>query len=278
MNMARVLLLIDSSNPFPADLEKVLRAGGYEVYTYDITNRIEFDSEPLCDADICVVSLPARPIALLATGWLLGKEKKVVAYASKTINVNEASNAFDGIAHSLHELVGLVKTTLMKSMIPIDLGLSVLWADRNLGAQSVDDFGLYVGWCRINGRRVLKDNTGRRVYLPKGWRLPTADEIVELLQQCKIEQGYNNEAKVVGTTGDSVIFKYGSYYSAEWNITPEANNTSGFFLSSTLNQWNGNTNFLFFGLSYGRYQHYIVKNGEPYSFFNARLVKDRTTK
>lgn len=276
--MARVLLLIDSNNPFPADLEKVLRAGGHEVIHIDITNQTQFDSEPLCDADICVVSLPARPISFLATGWMLGKEKKVVAYSPEIISSNEASNAFDGIAHSLHDLVGLVKTTLMKSMIPIDLGLSVLWADRNLGAQSVEDFGLYVGWCRINGRRTLKDNEGRKVYIPKGWRLPTADEIVELLQLCKIEQGYNNEAKVVGATGESVIFKYGSYYSAERSISPEAANTYGLFLSSTFNQWNGNIKFLFLGLSYNRYQHYLENNGDSEGFINVRLVKDRTTK
>jgi uncharacterized protein (TIGR02145 family) len=273
--MARVLLLIDRNNPFPADLEKVLSAGGYDVCAYDITNHQEFDSELLCDADICVVSLPGKPIAFLATGWMRGKEKKVVAYASNKIAANEANNAFDGIAHSLRELVGLVKTTLMKSMVPIDLGLSVLWADRNLGAATADDFGLYVQRRLIRkGVYGLVNHRGEKVCIPKGWRLPTADDFSELIQECKIEHCVDNGAKVVGPSAESVMFKYGGCYFEQFNLKPEEENDSGFFLSETRN-WNGNIKYLFLGSHYNRYQHWVVNDGNDQYFVNIRLVKDK---
>ena len=36
--------------------------------------------------------------------------------------------------------------TTVKQPTPIDLGLSVLWADRNIGADSTTDYGYYFAW------------------------------------------------------------------------------------------------------------------------------------
>ena len=275
--MARVLLLIDNNNPFPTDLENVLNRNGYEVQTYNLSNHLDFGYGPLYDADICVVSLPASQNTLLVSGWMLGKEIKVVAYASKQIPNNGLSKVLEGVSYSSLELSGLIKNTLTKSMKPVDLGLSVLWADRNLGAQSIEDFGLYVRWNRINKRTwILEDYKGNRVSIPRGWRVPTVDEFCELRKECGIEDAFSNhETKVVGQTGESIIFKYGSFFSEEWDITPEETNNCGFFLSSSSN-YKGNLYSLYMGYDpFGRYECWVRDNWNDESFINVRLVKDR---
>ena len=62
----------------------------------------------------------------------------------------------------------LERKSNVKDMVPVDLGLSVLWADRNL---------------EINGNnKFLIDEI--KDYEPDGWRRPTREEADELLK-CK---------------------------------------------------------------------------------------------
>ena len=269
--MARVLLLIDNNNPFPSNLENTLSGRGYDVQTYDLTNQLDFSSEPLYDADICVVSLPASPNTLLVSGWMFAKETKVVAYAPNKRASNELNNVLEGIAYSSLELIGLIKNILIKSMKPIDLGLSVLWADRNLGAQCVDDFGYYVRWSR-NRIRILEDHNGNRVSIPRGWRVPTEDELYELIKKCKIEDVHSNhETKVVGQNGELIIFKYGGFYDLKEDYAPDKTNNCGFFLSAP-------SGCLYLGYDIFRRHMYWVRNNREWndkSFINVRLVKDR---
>jgi hypothetical protein len=274
--MARVLLLIDNNNPFPTDLENVLNRKGYEVQTYNLSNHLDFGYGPLYNADICVVSLPASQNTLFVSGWMLGKEIKVVAYASKQIPNNGLSKILEGVSYSSLELAGLIKNTLTKSMKPVDLGLSVLWADRNLGAQSIEDFGLYVRWNRINKRTwILEDYKGNRVSIPRGWRVPTDDELCELIKECEIEDVFSNhETKVVGQNGESIILKYGAWYDVQGDIAPDETNDCGFFLSSSSN-YKGNLYSLYMGYPFGRYECWVRDNWNDESFINVRLVKDR---
>ena len=266
--MARVLLLIDNNNPFPTDLENVLNRKGYEVQTYNISNHLDFRYGPLYNADICVVSLPASQNTLLVSGWMLGKEIKVVAYASKQIPNNELSKVLEGVSYSSLELAGLIKNTLTKSMKPVDLGLSVLWADRNLGAQCVDDFGYYVRWS-YNNTRILKDYRGSIISIPRGWRIPTVDEFGELIKRCKIENVWSNhETKVVGENGESILFKYGALYNVKEGYAPGKTNDCGVFLSSSLT-------CLYLGHIWGRYEYWLRDDMDYKNFVNIRLVKDR---
>ena len=48
-------------------------------------------------------------------------------------------------------------------VVTVDLGLSVLWADRNIGAQNVEDFGDAFAW-------------------GEGWRMPTKQEMIDLFK------------------------------------------------------------------------------------------------
>lgn len=97
----------------------------------------------------------------------------------------------------------------------LDIGLSVLWADRNLGASSPSDYGDYYAWgeisakykyswgkykwCNDSGKSLTKYNTSddygavdnrtqlydeddvAHVKLGGNWRMPTLDEFDELL-------------------------------------------------------------------------------------------------
>lgn len=64
-------------------------------------------------------------------------------------------------------------------MIAIDLGLSVIWGDRNLGANSPERSGRIYTWTDAMKMKNGLDLAGQ--VLGKGWRLPTYQEVEELL-------------------------------------------------------------------------------------------------
>ena len=55
----------------------------------------------------------------------------------------------------------------------VDLGLSVKWANRNMGAKSCRENGLYLAW-----NEVKLDDEGR---------LPSESEMMELIEKCNWE-------------------------------------------------------------------------------------------
>lgn len=82
---------------------------------------------------------------------------------------------------------------------PVDLGLSVLWSSRNVGAPSGDQPGYYVGWGDSSGRQLstmyddypcvnsisgTKYDFARQMW-KESWRIPTLQEMLELMQQCQ---------------------------------------------------------------------------------------------
>ena len=64
-------------------------------------------------------------------------------------------------------------------MKAIDLGLSVMWGDRNLGADSPEKSGKIDTWTASKKKKNGLDLAGQM--LGKGWRLPTYQEVEELL-------------------------------------------------------------------------------------------------
>jgi hypothetical protein len=94
----------------------------------------------------------------------------------------------------------------------VDLGLSVKWADRNVGAENPYDAGLYFSWGNVDGHAVDENGNVMDGYsfdeytypttlggqykggeldaghdaatanIGEGWRMPTADEIDELVE------------------------------------------------------------------------------------------------
>lgn len=68
---------------------------------------------------------------------------------------------------------------LKNAMKAIDLGLSVMWGDRNLGASVPEKSGKIYTWTEATKLKNGLDLAGQM--LGKGWRLPTYQEIEELL-------------------------------------------------------------------------------------------------
>ena len=87
----------------------------------------------------------------------------------------------------------------------VDLGLSVKWATCNYGANSPDEYGLY-----FDHDKAL----GACKYWGGSWRLPTSDEMDELLQFCTwtwMTKNGKNGYKVTGPNGKSIFLPAAGY-------------------------------------------------------------------
>ena len=145
----------------------------------------------------------------------------------------------------------------------MDLGLSVKWADRNVGASSPSDYGDYFAWGETSTKSAyieencvtyekdFSDIGGKSQYDAAranwggSWRLPTEAECEELNKKCTwtwTTQGGHNGYKVTGPNGNSIFlpaagFRLGtSLFSAGevgfyWGSTPyESDTQRAYFL------------------------------------------------
>lgn len=97
--------------------------------------------------------------------------------------------------------------------VTVDLGLSVKWADRNLGAYAENSAGAYYAWGETTTKKSYDDNTFKGATLADteiggtdkdaataiwgdGWRLPTCAEVKELYDEC--EWKWTNEDGMSG--------------------------------------------------------------------------------
>lgn len=141
----------------------------------------------------------------------------------------------------------------------VDLGLSVKWAAYNVGAASPDETGNYYAW----GETVAKNDYSSanyhyyenerflyigddisgteydavRVNWGGGWRMPTYEEIEELLTECTwTKTSLNNVAgyRVMGKNGNSIFLPLAGLYLA--SSTPSYVGERGYYWSSTLSE------------------------------------------
>ena len=73
----------------------------------------------------------------------------------------------------------------------IDLGLSVKWANCNIGASSPEEIGNHYAWGETDTKGIYNYDTyagtsydAASVILKDNWRLPTRDEYLELIEKC----------------------------------------------------------------------------------------------
>lgn len=134
--------------------------------------------------------------------------------------------------------------TSVGPVVPVDLGLSVKWGDRPLGAHHQGDAGDFYSWgettpkpigqyvyrnykyapevvnnlsqnppsCAIpdgNGYR-LKNECDAARKLGNGWRMPSQAEIAELVEKCSIKffnNMGNDYARITGPNGNSITLQ-----------------------------------------------------------------------
>lgn len=121
--------------------------------------------------------------------------------------------------------------------IPVDLGLSVLWSSRNVGAASGELPGLYVGWGDVEGKLTSinysdypcpsppNDIKGTKYDIAREkwaetWRLPTSEEFNELITKCQwrwtVIKGVPG-AQIIGKNNASIFLPAaGSRYGIEY--------------------------------------------------------------
>ncbi len=140
----------------------------------------------------------------------------------------------------------------------VDLGLSVKWATCNVGASSPSDYGDYYAWGETSTKQEyteancktycknMDDIAGNPQYDVASanwgdtWRLPTAEEIDELVAKCTstwTKQGGHKGYKLTGPNGNSIFvpaagWRRGKsiYYAGKsgyyWGATPDETDTN----------------------------------------------------
>ena len=153
----------------------------------------------------------------------------------------------------------------------VDLGLSVLWANINLGGKTPDDYGGHYAWGdptgklwsgagikwtqsgtytwdtdNYGGNNPPTDISGSSLDIiaqnwGDGWRLPTYEEAKELCEKCQWVLRNRGDIKwyeVIGPNGNSIIFKLAGYYgddlSNRFHAGPYFTNEIGYYWTSTI--------------------------------------------
>lgn len=113
----------------------------------------------------------------------------------------------------------------------IDLGLSVNWAECNVGADAPQEAGVRVPYGNTNGTRLydydVPANICGTIYdiavkkMGDGWRMPTEREMVELLENCTMttdEVDGVMGVRLTGQTGNSIFLPAtGEGYNPDWD-------------------------------------------------------------
>lgn len=162
----------------------------------------------------------------------------------------------------------------------VDLGLSVVWASKNLGASSEYEAGSYYLWGDPSGNGVIMSFTTPNVNnisntqydialatMGNGWRLPSRTEVSELLSSCSWEK-VSNGVRLTGPNGNSIILP----------LTGMAFPSDGRAGSTSLTSTN--EGFIMTGESYadaaGRFAyvyHYNQNRSYNWSSYNAPMAK-----
>ena len=188
-----------------------------------------------------------------------------------TIDLYNASNLAGTITSSKGVTVKRATWGILKDLDPadnnyvpmeaVDLGLSVPWANLNLGAKALNDFGEYYSWGETTPSKGTytwsnykwgNPSKGFSKYTPSGktvldpeddaatqklggkWRMATIEEFKELYQKCQWEKTTIDGVvcyKVIGPNGNYIYLPaFPGYY--DGGITERGVN--GYYWSSTL--------------------------------------------
>ena len=276
--MSNILFITRIKNTATNSIKYNLQDIANEIQVIDLDDTVSTSNDlTLLEwADIVIITEPDEIYSLIAAGWMIGRGKHVILVVCNEYPHDASLYSKLGIIVStqislLNDL-NKIRLSSMNYTKPIDLGLSVLWADRNLDADDTSKPGGYYGWREINGRYYLTDIYGKKVKKFSGWRLPSIEEIVELRDHCKWNHASVNSRwgmNACGPSGESIFLPYSGYINSDWDIVDPNVGSGGFYLSSTIR--NNNNTFLRLMPCYRREVEFY---GDIKGLMSIRLVKD----
>ena len=170
----------------------------------------------------------------------------------KSYQVSEVDSVVFAVADIDTDDTTSSDTTYTSSYAAVDLGLSVKWATVNIGAESPEDYGNYYAWGETETKDSytasnsvtygveMDDISGNADYdaatanWGSSWRMPTNDEMEELIDDCTWTWTTENDVNgylVTGSNGNSIFlpaagYRYGTslYHAGSfgyyWSSTP----------------------------------------------------------
>ena len=161
----------------------------------------------------------------------------------------------------------------------VDLGLGVKWATCNVGAEKPSDYGDYYAWGEIETKDdyspETSSTTGKEISdfsrNPEydvaaakwggTWRMPTADEFTELINNCTMESAEQDGVlgvKVTGPNGNSIFLPLGGSWVRFLEPAPDF---AGYYWSSSP-----------YGDNLERATYLFVQDFGSITFFNNRHI------
>lgn len=134
----------------------------------------------------------------------------------------------------------------------VDLGLSVMWATCNVGASGPSDYGDYYAWGETTIKHSFTEDNSRTFEIDYvgdisgsscydvatakwgvGWRIPTKEELDELVGRCDWQwislEGHSGY-KVTGPSGNSIFLPAAGW---KYGVSIDGINENAYYWSST---------------------------------------------
>ena len=251
-NVEGIVLKGERINELIEAVGKVERGGTYRspVFTQRLSS-LKNSSETLSAKDVEILNLISNGVNTSEIADKMCLSPKAVEYHRNRIikkldskNMTQAiRNAVKlGIISSLAMAMPLISQAEGAPVTAVDLGLSVKWADRNLGASSAEEAGGFYAFGETeekdtyswdsythcdNGDMFSQHDLGTddicgseydpaHVILGGNWRMPTLEEVTELIDNCSVEVTAATEDTLcqisfTAVNGASIVFPITGY-------------------------------------------------------------------
>ncbi len=183
------------------------------------------------------------------------------------------------------ELIQKGKPSTITQYKKVNLGLSVCWAEHNIGASSPEEYGDYFAWGETEPKSeyeietykyydktkktyidIGKDMSGTKYDVARAqwggnWRMPRLEEIKELINKCSWQwtelKGINGY-KITGPNGNSIFLPVAGYRLGEDVFN---RGSHGYYWSGTLREYGS---YDAYSLYFGSYYHDWNLSGRYY--------------
>lgn len=140
----------------------------------------------------------------------------------------------------------------------VDLGVSVLWADRNYGASKPSDFGIMKSYTDVKQENLERN----------GWRLPTKEEFEELRNLQAKDINSRDNTVIKGNNGNSILLPLAGTASGT-NVYRQ--NQWGDYLGIYSDRKEPKCHFIIEKIGIGM----VLNEFDEDSIFSIRFVKDK---